>query len=419
MFQFTYKLKITERVKAKCERHPRYNPERDGRGGIRGGCSTCFSPFDLHQARLALEAAQREFSQTSRPMVPRLSGARQGADNNAGAVSAVACRDSSRGAAFAARLSLRARGPVPSPASPSLWLKNPRERSAPMDWIQSSVANILAAVDAPLYDLGVLSPRGMLPGLNNIPAASVLDRLSRLKRHNQRGAHIYFRPSGEHRFTILDDLDQLALTRLSADGFDPCAVVQTSPGNFQSWLKHASMLPKLLSTFAAQTLARRYHADLSAADWHRFGRLPGFTHRKPKHRRPDGRFPFVQLRSHTGHQYPMAEAFHHEITALYQVREKQREARRLALASPHGARLPAPSLQHFRTSTRYQNRPAAADFAFCLAAFRSGMTEDQIERALEHNYLSRDPSPPRRAAYIRRTMAEARDSAPRVGNSQC
>ena len=41
MFQFTYKLKVAERVKAKCERHPRYNPEREGRGGIKGGCSTC------------------------------------------------------------------------------------------------------------------------------------------------------------------------------------------------------------------------------------------------------------------------------------------------------------------------------------------------------------------------------------------
>jgi hypothetical protein len=35
MFQFNYKLKVSERVKAKCNRHPRYNPERDGRGGIR------------------------------------------------------------------------------------------------------------------------------------------------------------------------------------------------------------------------------------------------------------------------------------------------------------------------------------------------------------------------------------------------
>jgi hypothetical protein len=43
MFQFSYKLKVSERVKAKCERHPRYNPERDGRGGIKEGCSTCFS----------------------------------------------------------------------------------------------------------------------------------------------------------------------------------------------------------------------------------------------------------------------------------------------------------------------------------------------------------------------------------------
>ena len=50
MFQFSYKLKVAERVKAKCQRHPRYNPERDGRGGIKGGCSTCFSLFDLHQA---------------------------------------------------------------------------------------------------------------------------------------------------------------------------------------------------------------------------------------------------------------------------------------------------------------------------------------------------------------------------------
>jgi hypothetical protein len=68
MFQFTYKLKITERIKAKCERHPRYNPEREGRGGIRGGCSACFSLFDLHQARLSLDAAPPRVSEKSYPM---------------------------------------------------------------------------------------------------------------------------------------------------------------------------------------------------------------------------------------------------------------------------------------------------------------------------------------------------------------
>ena len=61
MFQFTYKLKVAERVKGKCERHPRYNPERDGRGGIKGGCSACFSLYNLQQARLTLDAAHRDF----------------------------------------------------------------------------------------------------------------------------------------------------------------------------------------------------------------------------------------------------------------------------------------------------------------------------------------------------------------------
>ncbi len=70
-----------------------------------------------------------------------------------------------------------------------------------------------------------------------------------------------------------------------------------------------------------------------------------------------------------------------------------------------------PSLEPFRTSARYQERPAAADIAFCVAAFADGMSENQIERALEDDYLSRDPSPSKRAAYIRRTMDKARDWA--------
>ena len=72
-----------------------------------------------------------------------------------------------------------------------------------------------------------------------------------------------------------------------------------------------------------------------------------------------------------------------------------------------------PSLERFRTSGKYQDRPAAADIAFCIAAFSGGMSEGQIERALEDDYLSRDPNPSKRAAYFRRTMTKARDWASR------
>ena len=128
--------------------------------------------------------------------------------------------------------------------------------------------------------------------------------------------------------------------------------------------------PKLLGTFVAQTLAARYDADPSAADWRRFGRLPGFTNCKPKYKRADGLFPFVRLKSHTGEQYPMAEAFQQEITHIYEEREQEREARRqqASLSPQRGPRF-QPSLERFRTSSKYQDRPAAADIAFCVAAY--------------------------------------------------
>jgi hypothetical protein len=113
---------------------------------------------------------------------------------------------------------------------------------------------------------------------------------------------------------------------------------------------------------------------------------------------------------HSGQQYPIAEAFEQEITTLYEAREQEREAKRVQSSlSPHRApRASNLCLERFRTSIKYQDRPAAADIAFCVAAYANGMTEDRIERALEDDYLSGDPSASKRAAYIRRTIEKAR-----------
>lgn len=43
MFQFTYRLKIAERVKAKCERHPAIT-----RSGMEGAASRAGAPPALH-----------------------------------------------------------------------------------------------------------------------------------------------------------------------------------------------------------------------------------------------------------------------------------------------------------------------------------------------------------------------------------
>jgi hypothetical protein len=60
-----------------------------------------------------------------------------------------------------------------------------------MDRAEITVRKMLTALKATLHDIGVLSDRGMLPGLDSIPAAAVLDRLSLLeyRKANVRGSH--------------------------------------------------------------------------------------------------------------------------------------------------------------------------------------------------------------------------------------
>ncbi len=287
-----------------------------------------------------------------------------------------------------------------------------------MDRTLIAVEKMLAAFDAPAYDLGILSDRGMLPGLSNLPAEGVSSRLPLLKAHNARGAHIYIRPAGEHRFTVLDDLNSDSVARLAGDGFEPCAVVETSLDNFQAWLKHDDVYPALLSTFVAQSFAKRYGADPSAADWRRFGRLPGFTNCKPKYRKSNGLFPYVLLRSATGEQYRQAAYLRLEMTKLYQLQEQEREARaaqhhpgkHTTAGKPSHSWL---SLERFRNAPKFHDRPAAADLAFCVAALSLRMPDDAIATTLDSLYLSRDPNPSRKAAYIKRTMAKARSWAQR------
>jgi hypothetical protein len=59
---------------------------------------------------------------------------------------------------------------------------------------ESTVRNMLTAIEAPLYDIGVLSERGMLPGLNGMLATPVPDRLSLLKHRNAHGSHAHQYP---------------------------------------------------------------------------------------------------------------------------------------------------------------------------------------------------------------------------------
>src|SRR5271163_848804 len=161
----------------------------------------------------------------------------------------------------------------------------------------------LVALGAELFDIGVKRIDGTMVLREGWGAKQILKSLLWLRRENFNRGHIYVRPAGLHGLTLVDDLKADALARMKAEGFAPAAVVETSPGNLQAWLKHAERLDEAASTRAAKLLAERYDGDPGSADWRHFGRLAGFTNPKPSRRLASGLQPFARLVEATGRSY--------------------------------------------------------------------------------------------------------------------
>jgi aromatic ring-cleaving dioxygenase len=190
-------------------------------------------------------------------------------------------------------------------------------------WPQSSnasgrttiaVRQQVTAMDSELFEVGLFKPD---PG----PAESVMfprvwDAETMVKsvpwlcHQNCEGRNIYIRPQGEHDLSMVDDLTADAVSAMKETGFNPAVIVETSPDNFQAWLKHPERLSREVSTAVARALAEKFGGDRGAADWRNFGRLAGFTNRKAKYYDPStGLYPFVRSIEAVGAVYPEAERF--------------------------------------------------------------------------------------------------------------
>ena len=171
-----------------------------------------------------------------------------------------------------------------------------------MDRTHEAVSTQISAMECDVFELGLYKsdPQPiMLP--RTWDTDTLIRSLSWLKHENRSGRNIYIRPSGEHHLTLVDDVKTDAVSAMKQSGFHPALVIETSPGNFQAWMKHPAVLPKDIGTAAARALAERFGGDTGAADWRHFGRLAGFTNRKQKHvDARTGLYPFVRLAEATG-----------------------------------------------------------------------------------------------------------------------
>jgi carbon monoxide dehydrogenase subunit G len=155
--------------------------------------------------------------------------------------------------------------------------------------------------------------------------AETLQAMAWLKRENAKGADVYVRPAGETNagLILVDDLTRGKLDKMSAAGLKPASVIETSPDNFQAWVRvQAQPLETKHATEVAQMLAAGFGGDPNSADWRHFGRLAGLTNAKPHHKDRNGRSPYVLAHESGG---KVAESGHELVTVAAQ-RLVKREA---------------------------------------------------------------------------------------------
>jgi hypothetical protein len=265
-------------------------------------------------------------------------------------------------------------------------------------------------MDADIFEVGLFKPDGepvMLPRVWD--SAGLARSISWLRHQNRDGRNIYIRPKGEHHLSLVDDLTQEAIGRMKVTGFSPAVVVETSPGNFQAWLKHPVRLDKEVGTAAARALAQRFGGDIGAADWRHFGRLSGFTNRKEKYRdATTGLHPFVKLVEACGAVYPEAQLFLKEVAQGIENRHRDENECRAARRSFHSPRIsPMKTIDVFRADSKYGGDGTRIDLAYAVYAIAHGQTESEVEAAIRSRDLSHKGSERRQQDYVERTIKKA------------
>lgn len=277
-----------------------------------------------------------------------------------------------------------------------------------MERTEVAVKRQIAAMGAQVFEVGLYRPESADAPVM-IPRVWDPDTLVRsipwLRLQNLQGRNIYIRPKGEHDLSLVDDLKAESVARMKADGFQPAVVVETSPGNFQAWLKHPRQLPRDVSTAVARELATRFDGDLAAADWRHFGRLAGLTNRKPRHMMENGQYPFVRLIESSGRAYEAGNKFVSDVEL--QFREGQLRRHSAARKEGAGPTVNLKTIEAFWANPVYGGDRTRSDLAYAIYALSHGRSEGQVAAAIKARDLSHKGNEKRQEEYVDRTVKKA------------
>jgi len=213
---------------------------------------------------------------------------------------------------------------------------------ASRDRTTEAVTAQLEALGTERFEVGALSrERKMIQ--RELSKEGVIRQIPRLKALNAQDHEIYVRPAGDHGWILIDDLTRSAIEKLDQQGLRPSLVVETSPQNYQAWLWMGRALPAEERLQLSRDITREFGGDTGAIGSLRYGRLPGFTNRKEKHRQANGMAPFVLLRREGREAVPAAEAWIGRAQdALQEEKARPAEVRRPAAGEREPARSQSP-----------------------------------------------------------------------------
>ena len=249
-------------------------------------------------------------------------------------------------------------------------------RKGGMDRTTEVVRAQLAGMGAERYDVGAYDrPSDEMLLRREWTPAQVEASVGWLRKMNAQGRDIYIRPSGSSGLYIVDDSPGATVERMRAEGYAPAAVVETSPGNHQAWVRVSDApLSKGEGTAVARDLAERFGGDLSSANWRHMGRLVGFTNRKEERRQPDGRYPYVRLRDASGDRAVEAPAI------LARAREQAGQGRRAATDRAAAAGEGESSRERAERRSAFSRPPAGAGPVSPLGREYAHRTQRLLER---------------------------------------
>ena len=160
-----------------------------------------------------------------------------------------------------------------------------------------TVRRFLRALGSSDYDIGVLRNGKMQRRTVSMEYLEHSDEMINFWRSaNAAGSDIYVAPAragGANAdknlypaIILIDDLEKSAISKMRKTGYAPCAVVETSPNNYQAWVHVTSKMYDVRTLLQVScALTKKFGGDPLSVVPGQHGRLPGFTNRKPEHAR--------------------------------------------------------------------------------------------------------------------------------------